>query len=51
MPLWLTRDNVLAVLTMSGAIDAVERAFILLSAGKTELPLRTNMSVVDHGGR
>lgn len=50
MPLWLTRDNVLAVLTMSGAIDAVERAFILLSAGKTELPLRTNMSVVDHGG-
>ena len=50
MPLWLTRSDVQSILTMPDAIDAVEQAFILLSAGKTALPLRTNLSVADHNG-
>lgn len=50
MPLWLTRADVRAVLTMADAIDAVADAFRLLSAGETVLPLRTNMPVVPHNG-
>jgi alanine dehydrogenase len=50
MPLWLTRDDVKSILTMPDAITAVEQAFVLLSAGKSVLPLRTNMSVSDHNG-
>lgn len=50
MPLWLTRRDVQSLLTMPDAIDAVERAFVLLSAGKTVLPLRANMGIADHRG-
>ncbi len=48
--LWLTRDDVQAVLTMPAAIDAVANAFRLLSLGHAELPLRTNMPVPPHQG-
>jgi ornithine cyclodeaminase/alanine dehydrogenase len=50
MPLWLTRRDVQSLLTMPAAIEMVERAFVLLSAGKTVLPLRTNMGIADHRG-
>ncbi|MBX3000733.1 MAG: hypothetical protein KF893_19585 [Caldilineaceae bacterium] len=50
MPLWLTRRDVQSLLTMPHAIDVVEQAFVLLSAGKTVLPLRTNMGIADHRG-
>jgi len=50
MPLWLTRSDVGSLLTMPDAIDAVAEAFRLLSAGKTALPLRTNMAVSRHNG-
>jgi alanine dehydrogenase len=50
MPLWLTRRDVRSLLTMSHAIDVVEQAFVLLSAGKTILPLRTNMGIAERCG-
>lgn len=50
MPLWLTRRDVQSLLTMPNAIEVVEQAFVLLSAGKTVLPLRTNMGIADHRG-
>jgi alanine dehydrogenase len=50
MPLWLTREDVKSVLTMPAAITAVEQAFVLLSAGDSVLPLRTNMGVTAHNG-
>lgn len=50
MPLWLTRADVDAVLTMPDAINAVAEAFRLLSTEQTVLPLRTNMSVAPHDG-
>lgn len=50
MPLWLTREDVAALLTMQDAIDGVERAYAMLSAGETALPLRTNMAVPPHDG-
>jgi len=50
MPLWLTRSDVHSILTMPAAINAVEQAFVFLSQGDTALPLRTNMSIVNHNG-
>ena len=40
MPLLLTRDDVLRVLTMDACMDVVEDAFGELAAGTAELPLR-----------
>ncbi len=50
MPLWLTREDVQALLTMPAAINAVENALARLSLGHAELPLRTNMPVPPHSG-
>ncbi|RME64718.1 MAG: ornithine cyclodeaminase [Caldilineae bacterium] len=50
MPIWLTREDVQAVLNMPDAINAVAEAFRLLSLGQVELPLRTNMPVTPHQG-
>jgi len=41
----LSRDDVARAITMSDAIRAVKKAFIQLSAGKAEVPLRTHISV------
>ncbi len=50
MPLWLTQEDVRALLTMPAAINAVEDALRRLSLGHAELPLRTNMPVPPHAG-
>ncbi len=41
----LSRNDVAQAITMSDAIRALKKAFIQLSAGKAEVPLRTHISV------
>lgn len=43
MTLILNREDVISVLTMTDAIDAVEAAFAELARGTAELPLRNNI--------
>jgi ornithine cyclodeaminase/alanine dehydrogenase len=47
MPLLLTRDDVIRVLTMADCMDVVERAFGELAAGTADLPLRIVISPPD----
>lgn len=46
----LSRDDVCQALPMRQAIKAVKNAFIQLSAGQADVPLRTALRVPRHGG-
>lgn len=48
--LLLTRAEVEKAITMTETIDAVKRAFIALSAGEAQVPLRTPVMVPEHNG-
>lgn len=48
--LLLNREDIKKVFTMKDSIEAVKQAFILYSAGKSEVPLRTNIQVPKHNG-
>jgi alanine dehydrogenase len=46
----LTREDVRRALPMAAAMDAVERAFAQLSAGRAEVPLRPHVAVPEADG-
>jgi ornithine cyclodeaminase len=46
----LTRDDVAKAVNMAGAIESVKKAFIQLSSGKAEMPLRTQVPVEKRKG-
>jgi len=46
----LTRDEVAKAVNMTEAIETVKKAFIQLSSGKTEMPLRTQVPVEKRKG-
>ncbi|HLF27833.1 MAG TPA: ornithine cyclodeaminase [Anaerolineae bacterium] len=47
----LTAADVRAALPMPAAIDAMRKAFSLLSAGEADMPLRTMLQIPKHAGR
>lgn len=48
--LLLNRDDIKKVFTMKDSIEAVKKAFMLYSEGKSEVPLRTNIQVPKNNG-
>ena len=48
--LLLSRADIKSVFSMNDSIEAVKKAFMLYSDGKSEVPLRTNIQVPEHNG-
>ena len=48
--LLLNREDIRSVFTMKECIEAVKKAFMLYSEGKSEVPLRTNIQAPKHNG-
>ena len=48
--LLLNRKDIQSVFTMKESIEAVKKAFMLYSQGKSEVPLRTNIQASKHNG-
>ncbi len=48
---YLTEEQVRSVLTYEALLPAVERALIDLSAGRIQQPVRSILSIPEHGGR
>lgn len=48
--LLLNREDIKSVFSMKDSIEAVKKAFMLYSEGKSEVPLRTNIQVPEHNG-
>lgn len=48
--LLLSKEDIKEVITMREAVEAVKESFRLFSAGKSNVPLRTNINVPEHDG-